>query len=287
MCDLTSGATSNYFKVSLRGLDGTVTPLTQNYTGWAPPEEGYFYIKDENPNPNPPIFLMYVQAPITNCTNFDILVVDHSVTGDATDSAPMTVSLRQRKVFTVTVTVQGSGHVTSNPPGITCGTDYNNHPLTDCTHEFGPGPVTLLPNSNDPSTTHFVGWSGNCAPNMQNCILPLDGTKAMGGTAIFGAIGTPALVSHCPAAPVLPGLQWVGIPDCASGVRDQHPGITSPAICDANGWFCCEPQTGSNSPRCGGEGQKESLPDCQGQGRFGIGAFLRQPGGCYEVDSFP
>lgn len=269
------------FNVSLRGLDGTLTPLTENHGTPAPPEEGYFQIISENPSPNPAIYLMYVRAPLTNFTNFDILVVNHSLRTDTTDSAPMVVSLRQRKVFTITVRVEGSGHVTSDFPGIQCGTGNYGEVLTDCSHEFGPGLVKLNPHSNDLNTTKFIGWSGNCAPNVQVCELTLDGTAAMSATAHFGARTTQVLQSPCPEAPRLPGLRWIGRPDCSSSTLNLRTGVT--VQCDAKGWFCCEPGP-QNSPanRCGAAGQIESLADCQ---HLGHNAILRQPGGCYEVDS--
>jgi hypothetical protein len=139
--------------------------------------------------------------------------------------------------------------------------------------------VRLAPNPAD-SNTKFIGWSGNCAPNVQVCELTLDGTAAVDATAHFGATTIPVSASSCTAAPMLPGLKWIGKPDCAFGTRDQHPGIT--VLCDASGYFCCEPgpQT-SNAPRCGGQGKIESAADCR---HLGIEAILRQPGGCYELN---
>jgi hypothetical protein len=197
----------------------------------------------------------------------------------------MVESLGQRKVFTVTVQVIGNGHVTSNPPGIQCGTTSSGAPLTNCSYEFGPGQVKLNPGSNNLNTTKFIAWSGNCPPGVQVCQLTLDGKAPVSATATFGGRGTIASTSACPAAPQLTGLRWIGVPGCATGVLDQHPGITNPAVCDGAGYFCCEPGSqNSNSPRCGGQGKVESAPDCRSYGTKGT---LRQPGGCYEVDSAP
>lgn len=274
------------FEVSLRALDGTSTVLPQNHGTPAPPEAGYFQIVGENVNLNPPLYTMYVRAPssLLDPANYDVLVVNKSLRTDVTDSSPMVVALRQRKVFTVTVKVNGNGHVTSNPTGIQCGTAPSGAALTDCSHEFGPGHVRLAPGSNNLNTTRFVGWTGNCAPGVQVCEFTLDGMAPVTATATFGASGTTAPAA-CPEAPRLSGLRWIGIPGCATGVLDQHPGITNPAVCDSAGYFCCEPGSqNSNSPRCGGRGKIESAPDCRS---FGTRGMLRQPGGCYEIDSFP
>lgn len=269
------------FTVSLRAPNGSVTPLTEN-TGTQPPADaGYFQIVTVDPAQNPPTYTMYVRAPqaLADPVNFEILIVNHTLRTDSTDSDPMSVSLRKKKIFTVTVTVNGSGHVTSTPQGIQCGTSPSGHALTDCTHDFGPGPVSLAPNSNDPATTHFVGWAGNCAPSQQVCNFALAGDAGVVAIATFGASSVPA--STCPAAPLLPGLKWADLPDCATGNIAGHPGISHPALCDAQGYFCCEPQTGATSSRCGGQGQHESPPDC---GRLAPNGLLRQPGGCYVVD---
>src|SRR5262249_39762791 len=107
----------------------------------------------------------------------------------------------------------------------------------------------------------------------------LDGQTAMGAMAEFGT--SPVPPSICPLAPTIAGLRWIDIPDCATGVSDTHPGIS--LGCDAQGWYCCEPgPLNSNAPRCGGEGRIESPPDCRHHAPTGM---LRQPGGCYEVDS--
>jgi hypothetical protein len=275
------------FDVALRALDGTLTSLPQNHGAPVPPEEGYYQIVSENTALNPPLYTMYVRAPLSlaDPANFDILVVNKSLRTDVTDSDPMVEPLRHRKVFTVTVQVVGNGHVTSNPPGIQCGTTSSGMALTDCSHEFGPGQVNLNPGSNDLNTTKFSAWSGNCEAGVQVCQLTLDGMAPAAATATFVARGTTPPDLSCPTAPLLSGLRWIGIPGCATGVLDSHPGITNPAVCDAAGYFCCEPGSqNSNSPRCGGQGQIESNPDCR---PFGIRGTLRQPGGCYEVDSFP
>jgi hypothetical protein len=256
------------FTVTLRELDGTMTALTENQGTPAAPAAGYFQIIDVN---------------VASSPNYDILVVNRSLRTDQTDSAPMIVPLRQRKVFTVTVMVSGSGHVTSNPGGIQCGTAPSGTPLTQCTYVFGPGTVSLAAQSNDSTTTRFLGWTGNCPAGVQTCNLTLDGMAAMSATATFVPRGSPLTASTCPTAAPVPGLRWIDVPDCATGNIAAHPGISHPAMCDSGGYFCCEPgPEGSNAPRCGGSRKIESPPDCMRNAPRGL---LRQPGGCYEVDA--
>jgi hypothetical protein len=275
------------FGVSLRALDGTVTMLAEKHGTPAPPEAGLFEMVGENVSLNPPLYTMYVRAPqaLMDPANYDILLVAKSLRTNVADSNPMVVALRQRKVFRITVQVSGSGHVVSNPAGIRCGTAPSGAALTDCSYEFGPGTINLAPAANDLNTTKFIAWAGNCAASVQVCVLTLTGMAPVLATATFGARTTGGPASTCPAAPLLPGFRWIGLPDCATGSIDAHPGISHPAVCDSDGYFCCEPGgANSNAPRCGGEGAIESTADCR---TFGIKGMLRQPGGCYEVASFP
>jgi len=273
------------FGASLRALDGTITTLPQNSGTPAPPEDGYFQIVSVNAALNPPLYTMYVRAPqaLADPANFDVLVVNRSLRNDVTDSAPMVVSLRQQRVFTVTVSVQGGGHVTSSPAGIQCGTSNLGSALTDCSFDFGSGTITLAPGSN--SNSKFLGWGGNCIPGVQVCTLTLTGMSAMAAVANFGPSTATVPTSSCPVAPAIPGLKWVDLPDCATGNIAAHPGISHPALCDAQGYFCCEPgPMNVSAPRCGGSGQIKSDADCRHLAPRGM---LRQPGGCYEIDSYP
>jgi hypothetical protein len=277
------------FGVSLRDLTGTsVATLTENTGTPAPPEDGYFQIIDEHPSGTQAIYRMYVRAPssLMDPANYDIEVVDRSVRSDQSDSKPMVVPLRARKVYTVTVEVIGSGHVTSSPGGIECGSAYSGAPLTHCSYEFGPGTVTLNPNSNNdpagPTAIRFKGWEGNCPAGVQSCPVTLDGTAPAAARATFVSVSN-SDPSPIASAPQIPGLRWIDRPDCATNHKDIHPGITLES--DAAGYFCCEPKPAgsmaSGSRRC--SGNIESLPDCEGDGPRGL---LRQPGG-YEVATPP
>jgi hypothetical protein len=272
------------FDVSLRALDGTRTMLADSRGNPMPPEAGYFEVVSVNAALNPPAYTMYVRAPLslTDPANYDILVVNKSLRTDVTDSPPMVVALRQKKVFTVIVSVSGNGHVTSNPSGIECGTSPSGASLNDCTHEFGPGSVSLAPGSNDLNTTKFVGWSGNCAPNVQVCTFTLAGKAPVSAIATFGASSGGAGVSSCPPAPLLPGLRWREPPNCGSPAP-----LGATLQCDATGFFCCGASDGRPSSRCGGANETDATCAKDNLGVFGSNEVLRQPGGCYELDAAP
>lgn len=276
------------FAVSIRELatssmPAVTTPLTQNNGTPAPPEAGYFQILSENPNTgsSQAIYNMYVRAPMsltTNPANFDILVVNQSQRSNATDSSPMVVALRARKIYTVSVAVTGNGLVVSDPPGIQCGTSLTGHVYTDCTNDFGPGSVRLDATTHADPMLRFLEWRGSCSGSTRPCVLMLDGTARSVVSATFVADTSTATASTCSAAPPVSGWRWIGIPGC--GPIDTLPGVT--VQCDSQGYFCCS--TGSPaSTRC--SGQKFTLAACNKPDQRN--ASLIQPGGCYEVDSFP
>ena len=102
-------------------------------------------------------------------------------------------------------------------------------------------------------------------------------------TATFVATSDSTTASTNPAAPVVPGWRWITKPGC--GPISVLPGVT--VMWDAQGYvFCCSTLGTDDqpSPRC--SGQKETSADC-GAPPGGIDARLIQPGGCYELDSFP
>ncbi len=271
------------FSVGLREPGGIFTPLPQTSAPASVSSElGYFQVLNVNASATPPLYTVHLRAPLSlmDPANFNVEVVNKSLSTNVTDSDPMIVRLAQRKVFTVSVAVTGNGHVTSNPPGIACGTSAQGRPMTQCKHDFGRGQVTLNPGSNDQNTTRFDSWSGNCAG--QACQFTLDGMAPVQATATFKARTQPATALVCQPAPLLPGLLWIATPQCDPA---SFP-TTSSAVCDSAGLFCCKsPPVGSGPPaspsaRCGGD-KIEFPPDCRNT--LGRG-MLRQPGGCYEVD---
>jgi hypothetical protein len=269
----------SFFAVSLTSLDAsrTVTPLPENKGTPSPPEAGYFQVISVDTSRSPALYTMYVRSPatLTDPANFDLSVVSQSLRTDVPDSAPMVVLLRQRRVFTVTVSVEGPGRVVSQPGGIQCGRSSQG-PLTQCSFDFGPGVVTLAANSVD--SGRFREWSGNCIPSPQNgqaCSLVLDGRAAMGVKATFVEQTSSAAPTPCAVAPAVPGMRWIDRPICSALAGSE------PVRCDGSGYFCC--RTGSGDPRCG-PNQTLFPPECSHRG---INAMLRQPGGCYEVEAWP
>ncbi|MBM4146295.1 MAG: hypothetical protein FJ240_08490, partial [Nitrospira sp.] len=83
-----------------------------------------------------------------------------------------------QQLFTLTVTIEGNGKVTSNPAGIDC--------LSDCTEDFANGtPVTLsaLP---DPGWS-FAGWEWACT-GTGDCNVTMDAAKS--AKAVFQKLYT-------------------------------------------------------------------------------------------------
>ena len=85
----------------------------------------------------------------------------------------------------LTVTVEGSGTVTSDPPGIEC-------PET-CTADFDEGvEVTLTTTPN--SDSGLAGWDGDCGGLAPTCALTMDASRA--AAAIFDLHGAARWVGH-------------------------------------------------------------------------------------------
>ena len=272
-----TAAVGSTFTVSLREPSGIVTPIPQQQGVPPPSEQGYFQVVSMDTTVSPPVYLIYVRAPISlaDPSNYAIEIVNQSLRTDVTDSAPLVVTLRQRPVYTVNVNVVGGGRVVSSPAGVQCGLANSGATLSPCSFEFPPGTtVTLMANSQNAAGS-FVGWTGNCPANQQNCNLTLDGQSAMSATAHFGTSTIPA--PTCPTAPRFAGLRWIDLPIC------DVMTLGTMLQCDAQGYFCCATgPMGSNAPRCVGTDQIESLAHCMHRAPTGM---LRQPGGCYEVDS--
>jgi len=72
--------------------------------------------------------------------------------------------------LTVTKAGNGSGTVTSNPAGITCG--------SDCSHQYPAGrTVTLTATASGGSG--FTGWAGACSGTAPTCTVTMDAAKAV------------------------------------------------------------------------------------------------------------
>lgn len=266
-----TGPLGNY-EPSVQALSGT-TVVSIPRGGGSPAPDGSFYeIANVDANTSPPTHTMFVQLPtdIEDPLGFFLRVVNRSQSSNRTDSAPLVIEFARRPLYTVSVTVVGDGRVTSNPPGITCGTSPAGQPLTDCSFDFAaPTTVQLMPGS---GTQPFRSWGGACPASTQVCALGLNGT-ALSVTANFTGAAPPAPTGACPAPALVPGWTFRGLPLCDA----QPPGQTR--NCDATAQFCCYAQTGSNSARCGGADKAEARATCRG---VGTNTLLIQPWGCYD-----
>jgi hypothetical protein len=192
--------TGSVFKVTVRATGASTEPSLAEGTP-AQSGAGFFSAsQDVTINPtNPAAFTMLVQLPAalapTPPIPLEILVVNRSLRTDVTDSDPMIVSLAATPVpppvttmSTVTVVVNGPGHVVSNPPGIACGTSSLGNPMQPCSFNFSPGTVKLEPNSVDNRVNHFDGWISGC-PALAgdgSCLVSVDGVHNPGAvTAAF------------------------------------------------------------------------------------------------------
>jgi chitodextrinase len=79
---------------------------------------------------------------------------------------------------TLTVTLSGSGVVTSVPAGIDCG--------TDCTEDYPRGTSVTL-TAAAAGGYHFNTWSGDCTGNAVTCSLTMTGARNVGATFVADA----------------------------------------------------------------------------------------------------
>lgn len=242
-------------------------------------DRAHYEIANVDLSTNPPTHTMFIKLPreMPDPLNYSLSVFQRSLSSSRPDSAPLIVQLERRPSFVVSIEVVGNGVVTSNPPGLSCGTAPSGNAQTTCSFDFsGANGVQLLPNTGGSGAR--VSWGADCAtitPN-QVCTLALNGAPRR-VTASFGG-GTPATATNCGPAPGLTGFSWVGVPVCPN----QGPGLASTRSCDAAGHFCCGVSNnppGGGTPRC--PGAPELVPTCM---TVGINSRLIQPGGCYTIN---
>jgi hypothetical protein len=259
--------------ISVAEVPQTVFALAQISAGDPEPATGYFRVDRMDTASGLSRWFVTVRPPEVfllsqTLTRYTISVtnVSHNpfTTGTARTSAPLVVTLDTRPDFTVTVAIDGPGHVTSDLPGISC--------PPNCQFIFGSYPVTLNPGSSDPGTDRFLGWTGNCS-GTNVCNLVLTGT-AVFAVAHFGSASQS--IEVCPQAPLIPGWTWVTQPNCG-GVE------FATRQCDATGYYCCGSSGGRATPRC----PNETAVTCSTDPLTGgpVNQRLFQPGGCYEVTS--
>jgi hypothetical protein len=95
----------------------------------------------------------------------------------------VTATFSQAPLLTVGKAGSGSGPVTSNPSGISCG--------SVCSKTFSPGAsVTLTATPNSGSV--FAGWSGACSGTSSTCVVTMNGNQ--NATATFNLLRTLTVV---------------------------------------------------------------------------------------------
>jgi uncharacterized repeat protein (TIGR02543 family) len=87
------------------------------------------------------------------------------------NSITRTIDVLDGYVLNVTKPGNGSGTVTSDKPGITCGSSCS-HPYATTT------PVTLTAIASGGST--FIGWSGDCSGQQPTCTITMNANRTVG-----------------------------------------------------------------------------------------------------------
>jgi uncharacterized repeat protein (TIGR02543 family) len=98
---------------------------------------------------------------------------DHFACGQATESDVWEIAEEGPIQLSVSLGGNGSGTVTSSPPGIACG--------SDCTEIYDPGTgvtLTATPEGNGV----FAGWSGACTGTSTTCTLTMNGPRSVTAT---------------------------------------------------------------------------------------------------------
>ena len=110
-------------------------------------------------------------AEFVGTAGFDYTVSD----GSLTDSGHVTITVTAEASFLLTIVKDGTGTgtVTSNPIGISCG--------SDCTEPYVPSTLVTLTAVAD-STSTFAGWSGSGCSGTSTCNVTMDAAKAVTAT---------------------------------------------------------------------------------------------------------
>jgi hypothetical protein len=87
-----------------------------------------------------------------------------------TGGGAFSIALRQRYDLTVATAGDGAGTVTSNPPGITCG--------TDCAESYASGTMITL-TAAPASNSVFAGWSGCDSVDGTSCTVAMNGSASV------------------------------------------------------------------------------------------------------------
>jgi uncharacterized repeat protein (TIGR01451 family) len=175
-----------------------------------------------------------------------------TVTGDQPDpnltnntsSTTTTVNQGTTSLLMVTLAGNGSGSVTSNPPGINC-------PETACSFNFPNGTVVMLSEMTNNGST-FAGWSMDCT-GTGACSVTMDQNHSV--TATFNQNGT--------------SLLMVTLAGSGSGTVMSNPsGINCPETCSfnfPNGTVVMLSEMAGNNSTFGGWSM-----DCSGTGACSV-----------------
>jgi hypothetical protein len=110
---------------------------------------------------------------------YTLSAIARDAAGNTTSSAPLTVSISSPP-STLTVSVAGSGSVTSSPNGMLCTSGT-------CSVSYETGrTVTLIANAS--KRWRFAGWSGACSGTGE-CVVQLSGDQFVGATFSKGGNG--------------------------------------------------------------------------------------------------
>lgn len=223
-----------------------------------------FYLDNVDTSLNPAQWTVTIKLPpvFQNSLQFAINISEKS---GGSESTPLSFSLVHRAYRLTVALPAGGGHVTSNPPGISCGDGG-----MDCQFRFG-GPApgfgvtwTVALNAASFQMLAFSGWSGDCSASNSNsgqtgstCTLVMDGTRDMMATATFGG---PAPPPPPPICPVITYQGWTGTGNMPLCKPEGGVGATFGATCDSKGNYSCP----NGTPFC-------TSPD-----------LFKNPGGCYR-----
>lgn len=123
--------------------------------------------------------------------------------------------------YTLTVTLSGSGSVSSMPVGIDCGSDCSEALDSDTA-------ITLT--ATPASGFSFSGWSGACTGTAASCAVTMSANQAV--TATFLADSTPSPPPPPPPPPTLFGLTVTVVG--TGSVSSTPAGVGCPGDCNEN-----------------------------------------------------
>jgi hypothetical protein len=264
---------------------GTTVTIPEAPNGTTPSLPGFFQVLSVDRTKTPAQWHVNIQLPSTTfqgVRDFTVAITSSLpqpknvlTAGAGVESLPLNFRLFAVTNYNLTVTVMGNGTVIGTG-GINCSSGATGV----CSKGYSPGvtslaPVTVTLRATAGGSISFQSWSGLCSGTSPICTVTLDGTAAGAVTAMFQDSGAATTLCPAPPATVAVGgrtLSYADMPECSPSV-----GASTPALCDAQGYFCCETQTGATSARCGGQDRHEFPPDCHQNLNYSI-----QSGGCYQ-----